>query len=88
MRGFKPDPVLWSKINQAILDENAATVMVTMVSGLCAIITSSGVCADEDHARAHLAAMLISPDNREGVGSLREMMEGELETLNDGKWIV
>lgn len=69
MLGFKPDKRIWERVNQAILGEGAGPTIVTLISGLCAIIVSSGVCTTEEEARVHLAAMLLSPDNGP-VGSL------------------
>lgn len=88
MRGFKPDHAIWSRVNTAFLGENTATVMVTLISGLCAILKDAGVVADENHARAHLAAMLISPDDGSKPGSLMPQLKVELARLNDGKWLI
>lgn len=87
MRGFKPDPVIWARINQVILGENAASVTVTMIGGLCQVLIASEVVADEDHARAHLAALLLSPDHSEKPGSLLPLLQAEIAKLSDGKWL-
>ena len=86
MLGFKPDATVWARVNKVLLDENAATVVVTLISGLCSILVHAGVCRDERHARVHLAAMLLSPDTGP-VGSLVEELTAELIRLNDGKWL-
>lgn len=87
MMGFEPSKRIWQKVNAAILDENAGETLVTLISGMCALLVESGVCADEAQARAHLAAVLISPDTAKHPGSLKAQMEIELTRLNDGKWI-
>lgn len=87
MRGFKPDKKLWSKINQVILGESAANVLTTCFSAFCQILIQGGVSPDERHARAHLAAMLLSPDNDPRPGSLVPLLDAELARLQDGKWI-
>lgn len=87
MRGFKPDHRIWAKVNAAILNENAASVATTLISGLCAILKDAGVVGDESEARVHLAAMLLSPDTGP-VGSLASRLPAEFVKLDDGKWIV
>lgn len=88
MIGFKPSQRIWKKVNAAILNENAADTLVTIISGMCAMLVQSGVCPDEPHARAHLAAVLLSPDTSDDAGSLLPLLQGELSRLRDGKWIV
>jgi hypothetical protein len=88
MRGYKPDHRIWKRVNEAILNENAASVVTTLISGLCAIIVDSGACRDERHARVHLAAMLLSPDTDPKPGSLAAELPAELARLDDGKWII
>ncbi len=85
MRGFKPSPRVWAKVNQAIVGENAADVLVTLISGLCSILVSSGACEDENHARAHLAAVILSPDTGNRAGSLAHRLPAEFATLDDGE---
>lgn len=88
MRGYKPNHDIWSRVNQAILDENAAEVTVTLISGLCSILIAAGVCSDERSARVHLAAMLLSPDTGP-VASLLPDLQAEFAKLraSGGKWI-
>jgi hypothetical protein len=86
MLGYKPDKRIWGKVNAAILGENAASTLVTLMSGMCSLLVQEGICQDDAHARAHLAAMLISPDTGP-VGSLRPFLDTELARLNDGKWV-
>lgn len=88
MRGIKPNLAIWKRVNEAILDENAATVLVTLISGLCQLLIQSGVARDESHARVQMAAMLLSPDNAAAPGSLLPQIHAEISRLNDGKWIV
>lgn len=87
MLGVKPKQALWAKVNQAILNESAADVFVTCLNGFCQILIQGGICPDENHARAHIAAMLLSPDTNPEPGSLLPMLKDELARLNDGKWI-
>lgn len=92
MLGVKPDPEMWRRINLAFLggkpDQSAATVIVTMISGMSQMLIQGGICRDEHQARAHLAAMLISPDDLPGrPGALMRQLKNELLRLDDGKWI-
>lgn len=86
MQGFKPNHEIWARVNQAILDENAAVVLVTLISGMCSLLMHAGVCKDERQARVHLAACLLSPDDAP-VGSLAPRLKDEFKRLNDGKWL-
>lgn len=88
MLGVKPKQALWAKVNQAILDESAADVFVTCFSGFMQILIQGGICADENQARAHMAAMLLSPDSDPKPGSLLPLVKAELARMNDGKWVV
>jgi hypothetical protein len=87
MMGFKPSPEIWSRVNQALVGENTAEVMVTLISGMCALLVQAGAVENEMDARAHLAAMLISPDTAPEPGSLLPELHAELARLRDGKWI-
>lgn len=87
MLGYKPSKRLWEKVNQAILGENAAETLVTVISGMCSLIIDAGVCKTEPEARAHLAAVLLSPDNATEPGSLLPLLQAELARLRDGRWI-
>lgn len=87
MLGYKPNKKLWQKVNAAILGANAAEALVTIVSGMCALLVDAGVCANEPEARAHLAAVLLSPDTAPEPGSLLPLLRVELDRLRDGKWI-
>ena len=87
MKGVKPDKVIWDRINQEILDENAAVVMVTMIDGMCSILVESGAITTREKARVHLAAMLLSPDDGSEPGSLIGELAVELAKLRDRKWI-
>ena len=88
MRGYKPSHKIWTKVNAAILGENAADVLVTILSGLSMLLVESGMCKSEPQARAHLAAMLLSPDTSDQPGSLFPLLHAELQRLRDGKWII
>lgn len=86
MLGFKPNEKIWKRVNAAIMEENAGVVLVTLISGMCALLVQSGVCTDERQARVHLSAMLLSPDDG-AVGSLLPLLKAELRRLNDGKYL-
>ncbi len=87
MLGFKPNVEIWERVNKVIFDENAAVVMVTFISGMCALLVKAKVCRDEQHARVHLAAMLLSPDDDEEPGSLASHLPAEFSRLRDGNWL-
>jgi len=74
------DPALWARVNQAIMGENAAIALTTILNGLSMLLLQAGVVDSEERARAHLAAMLVSPDTGP-VGSLKGMFEEELKKL-------
>jgi hypothetical protein len=85
VRGFKPNEEIWKRVNEAIFGENAAVVCATIISGLCSLLKAAGVAADDDGARIHLAAMVLSPDDRP-VGSLIPRLQAECARLDDGRW--
>jgi hypothetical protein len=87
MLGYKPNKVIWERVNAAIMGENAAEVIVTFIGGITGMLLQSGACESVAQARAHLAAMLISPDTGERVGSLLPLLQAELARLDDGKWV-
>ncbi len=74
-------------LGQVILGANAAEVVITFQSAMCQMLIQGGICPDEPHARAHLAAMLLSPDTSTKPGSLVPLLQAELAKLDDGKWI-
>ena len=86
MKGIKPDPEMWVRVNQAIFGENAAVAIVTMISGMCGLLIEGGIAEDEESARIHLAAMILSPDDGRPVGSLLPRLQAECAKLDDGKW--
>ena len=81
MMGVKPNKVLWSRVNQVILGESTAEVMITFISAMCQMLIAAGAVRDEEQARVHLAAMLLSPDTGP-VGSLVPRLKAELRKLN------
>lgn len=87
MLGVKPDKKMWARVNKVIMGENAAVVLVTFQSAMCQLLIQNGVAQTEDQARAHLAAMLVSPDRDPMPGSLVGLMQAELLRLSDGKWL-
>jgi hypothetical protein len=88
MLGYKPNHKIWTRINAAILNENAAEVLATCIGGMCSLLISAGVVANHRQARVHLAAVLLSPDTAPKPGSLLPELPAELARLDDGgKWI-
>lgn len=84
MFGVNPDPEMWHRANVAMLngaaDVNAGVMLVTLLSGCESILVTSGLFPTTQQARAHLAAMLISPNDGK-PGSLLPMLEHELKRL-------
>jgi hypothetical protein len=80
MPSVKPSPRIWKKVNEAILDENAGEVMVTLIGGMTSLLIANGVCESDRQARVHLAAMLLSPDTG-AVGSLVKDLPAEFARL-------
>lgn len=87
MLGIKPNKKIWERVSSVIMGESAGTVIITFTSAMCQMIIQAGVAEDEAHARAHLAAMILSPDTGNKPGSLIPLLQNELAKLNDGKWI-
>ena len=77
MATFKPDREIWARVNEVIVDENTATVLATLISGLTAILLDCGVCETEEDARVHLAAIVLSPDTGP-IGSLAPRLNEHL----------
>jgi hypothetical protein len=86
MLGFKPNQKIWDKVNAVVMGENLAEVLVTFISAICRMLMQAGVATDEEGARAHLAAMLLSPDTGDAPGSLVPLLQAEFKRLDDGKW--
>jgi hypothetical protein len=89
MLGFKPNHEMWARVNAVIMGENMAEVTVTFISALCSMLIQAGAATDEAHARAHLAALLLSPDSSAKAGSLLPLLAPELAKLRreEGVWI-
>lgn len=87
MRGIKPNAEIWSKVNQVIKGESLAVIFSTFISALCQQLIHAGVSKDENEARVHFAAMILSPDDSSKVGSLLEALKKEFKKLDDGKWL-
>lgn len=77
---MKPSVRIWTKVNRAIVGENMAEVLVTVTDGLCRAVVHAGAAPDEDHARAMVAAMLLSPEDRP-PGSVAVLLDAEIERL-------
>jgi|GEM_PF-4609086 len=86
MLGYKPNHEMWARVNAVILGANTAEVMVTFIGAMCSMLIQAGVVEDAMQARAHLAAMLLSPDTGNAPGSLLPLLQAELAKLGDGKW--
>lgn len=87
MSTCEPSERIWRKVNAAIMGENSAEIVATLLSGICAVIRDSGVAEDEDEARVVLAATILSPSDRP-VGSLADRLPAEIDRLrNDGAWV-
>lgn len=87
MRGFKPNKKLWERVNAVITEESMADVLTTFISAMGQMLIKAGVAGCENQARAHLAAMLLSPDTSDKPGSLVPLLDAEFAKLSDGKWI-
>ena len=77
---LRPDAELWLKVNTAMEGEDLGMAIATIVNGLSMLLLSTGVVENELQARAHLAAMVMSPDCAP-VGSLLPHALTELERL-------
>jgi hypothetical protein len=80
MAVFKPSRDIWDRINYAIVGENTATVLVTLISGMTSILVDAGVCETDEEARAHLAAIILSPDTGP-IGALAPQLEEHFRRL-------
>lgn len=88
MLGFRPNQKMWERVNSQIMGENAAEVICTFIGAMCSMVIEAGVADNVAQARAHLAAILLSPDTAPKPGSLLPLLQTELAKLNDGgKWI-
>jgi hypothetical protein len=87
VRGVKPSPALWKRVNEAMMNENAAVAVITLQSGLAQLLIQAGVCSTEEQARVHLAAMLLSPDNAPHAGSLLPQLQAEIARISGGGWL-
>lgn len=63
-------PALWDLVGDVLEGQASGTVIATLLNGLCAHLVASGQCADERHARAYLAVILISPPELGRPGGL------------------
>ena len=90
MRGVKPNHEMWHRMNVAALNGqesvSAAELLVTLIDACSSILRHAGFATDAE-ARAHLAAMILSPDNAPRPGSLLPLLKAELDKLDDGRWI-
>ncbi len=88
MMFVKADPEMWNRMNLAALngepEVNAAVLIVTMADACTQILIASGISSTEHQARAHLAAILLSPDDGDRVGSLLPLLARELKRIDDG----
>ena len=88
MLGFKPNKAIWARVNAVIMGESAAEIIVTFIGAMSTMLIQAGVAENELQARAHLAAVLLSPDTAGAKpGSLVPLLAAEFSKLDDGKWI-
>lgn len=84
IQNMKPDAAMAARINHAFLggqpSQNAGVVLVTLVSMAAELLRQTGVSANEHEARAHLAALLVSPDDGP-LGNLIPQFKAELRKL-------
>jgi hypothetical protein len=71
---------LWARINAVLVGENMGEALVTMIDGMVSIFISIGVAPDDPHARAHLAAIMLSPLGAP-PGSLQPLLNAELARI-------
>lgn len=78
----KPDAELWLRLNTVLLDApNAGVALTTIIGGMSNLIVSWDLAPDLHHARAMLAAMILSPDDMPEAGSLLPLLDAEIERL-------
>lgn len=75
-----PSDQLWHEVNLVIEGENAAEVIASIVGGLAWLIRRAMPGLTKDRARAHLAAIVLSPSGHE-VGALLPRTEVELAAM-------
>lgn len=85
MLDCKPNPEIWKRVNDVIIGENSAEVVITLIGGISSILIDSGA-TDARAARVHLAAMLLSPDDGP-VGSLLPELEAEFRKLRGARTV-
>lgn len=72
---------IWANINAVIEAENLGETIATIVGGVSQLIMR-GLNITEEQARAHLAAICLSPAGRP-IGALEPALKGELVRLRD-----
>lgn len=82
MPDIPSDKRIWSNVNEAIKDENLGSATASVIDGFSQLIMH-GLGVTEDQARAHLAAICLSPAGRP-IGSLDSILSGELNRLREG----
>lgn len=83
---YAVDPKLWAKVNLALRDSNPGTAISTMLSGMCALLVATGGADDLDEARVALAAMVLSPGDRQ-IGALADRVPDALARLRGSRWL-
>jgi hypothetical protein len=82
----KPNKAIWARVNPVIMGESLADVIVTFQSAMGQMLIAAGVAATEEQARAHLAAILLSPDTGENPGALMSLLQAEIARIKAGLW--
>lgn len=81
MPDVQPGERIWSAVNKAIEDEEFGPVVASVVGGFTQLIMGA-LGITEDQARAHLAAICLSPTGRP-TGSLEPLLADELERMRE-----
>ncbi len=82
----KPNKEIWDRVNPVIMNESVADVIVTFHSAMGQMLIQAGVVTTEEQARAHLAAILLSPDTSDEVGTLMPLLQAEIARIKAGLW--
>ncbi len=86
MLDVPPSERIWSAVNKAIEGEDMGPTFATVIAGFTQlIIEATGLT--EDQARAHLAAICLSPSGGD-LGSLEPLLADEFERMRAGDGVV
>ena len=82
MPDIPPCQRIWANVNKAIEGEEMGPAISSILNGLSQLV-KGGLVVTEDEARAHLAAICLSPAERP-VGSLGPLLAEQLDRLRKG----